>query len=244
MSDNTPTLADYARRMRALVEEDVRIAADLRELAKEMRECGHRPAVIKAIVKALVLAEDYDNPKPLENLKERAQDVAMYGAALGIEIDGFGSNRILVNYSPSPHDSDTGEVLDEAPATTEQHTASTDAAGLTPTSALASGDDPGLSSRAPRTRGAGEGDRPMRAALPNPIPSAPSQGLHGGQPCSPSPDAVPAADDTAHHTAPSNSGQSERAPDPIPLQSHIVPPSRELGVTEDILPHLVRRASA
>lgn len=132
VSDNTPTLADYARRMRALVEEDVRIAADLRELAKEMRECGHRPVVIKAIVKALVLAEDYDNPKPLEALKERAQDVAMYGAALGIEIDGFGEREPKRNgvkdsdgrgaamvdaWAPreTPHDAD-GVVIEPAAA--------------------------------------------------------------------------------------------------------------------------------
>ena len=54
------------------------------------------------------------------------------------------------------------------------------------------------------------------------VPSAPSQGLNGGQPCKPSPDAVPAADDTTPHTASSDSGQSERAPASIPVQSHII----------------------
>ncbi len=135
MVDNTPSLTDFARRMRHLVEEDVRIAADLRELAKEMRACGHRPVVVKAIVKALVLAEEYDNPKPLEALKERAQDVAVYGAALGIEIEGFGEpKRNGVNdcafpgaaamadtfdapTPPDEFDPETGEVIE--PAATE-----------------------------------------------------------------------------------------------------------------------------
>lgn len=168
MPDNASTLADYARRMRSLVEEDVRIAADLRELAKEMRDLGHRPVVLKAWIKALVLAEDYDKPSALENLKTKTQDAAMYAGALGIDIDGFGGTKhIGVNVSvATPHDPETGEVLDEAPATE--------------------------------------------------VPSAPSPGSTGGRPCTPSPDAVPAADETAPHSAPSDSGQSEQAADPIP----------------------------
>lgn len=102
MTDNAPNLADYARRMKSLVEEDVRVAADLRELAKEMRETGFQAAPLKALVKALVLAEE-GNEKPLERLKARVQDVAIYASALGIEIEGFGErNRFVVNNSDDP----------------------------------------------------------------------------------------------------------------------------------------------
>lgn len=89
MTSNAPSLSDYARRMRFLVEEDVRIAADLRELAKEMRDDGLSAASLKALVKAMVLADDGDE-KPLERLKTKIQDMAIYADALGITIDGFG----------------------------------------------------------------------------------------------------------------------------------------------------------
>jgi uncharacterized protein (UPF0335 family) len=89
---NTTTLADYARRMRSLVEEDVRIAANLRELAKEMRDDGLSAATLKALVKAMVLDDDGD-PKPLERLKVKIQDAAIYAEALGIGIDGFGETK-------------------------------------------------------------------------------------------------------------------------------------------------------
>jgi uncharacterized protein (UPF0335 family) len=115
MTDNTPTLADYARRMRALVEEDVRIAADLRELAKEMRNDGYSAATLKALVKAMVLDDDGD-PKPLERFKTKIQDAAIYAEALGIGIDGFGeTNRFDARppaAAPTSHDPDTGEVID------------------------------------------------------------------------------------------------------------------------------------
>jgi uncharacterized protein (UPF0335 family) len=92
VSDNTPTLADYARRMRALVEEDVRIAADLRELAKEIRGDGYSAATLKALVKAMVLDDDGD-PGPLDRLKTKIQDAAIYADALGIAIEGFGETN-------------------------------------------------------------------------------------------------------------------------------------------------------
>lgn len=101
MSNNSPTLSDYARRMRFLVEEDVRIAADLRELAKEMRDDGLSAASLKALVKAIVLFDD-GNEKPLERLKTKIQDMAIYADALGIAIDGFGeTNRSDVDESIS-----------------------------------------------------------------------------------------------------------------------------------------------
>jgi uncharacterized protein (UPF0335 family) len=109
------SLTDYARRMRNLVEEDRRIAADLRELAKEMRGVGYQAVVLKSIVVALVAAEEGDE-KPLEKLKARTQEVAMYADALGTPIDGFGEgerNRFGVNESDeTPHDPDTGEVIE------------------------------------------------------------------------------------------------------------------------------------
>lgn len=198
MSDtNTPTLADYARRMRSLVEEDVRVAADLRELAKEMRGDGYSAATLKALVKAMVLDDD-GNPKPLQNLKTKIQDAAIYAEALGIGIDGFGETKrfdtdVFGDMEredggwpiATPHDID-GVVIEPA---TE-------------------------------------------------IPSAPSQGLNGGQPSTASSDAVPAADASPRADL---VGQSERAPDPIPVQHRIVPPTRELGVTTDIPDFLDRR---
>jgi uncharacterized protein (UPF0335 family) len=98
---NTPSLTDFARRMRSLVQEDVRIAADLRELAKEMRDCGLSAATLKALVKAMVLAEE-GNEGPLERLKTKIQDAAIYAEALGVAIDGFGETKRIV----SDHDDD------------------------------------------------------------------------------------------------------------------------------------------
>jgi len=96
MTSNTPSLSDYARRMRFLVEEDVRIAADLRELAKEMRDDGLSAANLKALVKAIVLADE-GNEGPLERLKTKIQDLALYAEALGVPVDGFGETNCFVS---------------------------------------------------------------------------------------------------------------------------------------------------
>lgn len=111
---NQPTLSDYAHRMRSLVEEDLRIAADLREIAKEMRERGYQAVVLKAVVKAQVAQENGDE-KPMERLKARTQEIAIYADALGEPIEGFGeTKRFVVNNSDNdpPHDSETGEIIE------------------------------------------------------------------------------------------------------------------------------------
>ena len=72
----------------------------------------------------------------------------------------------LEHFDATPHDTD-GVVIETAE---ETEPASTDAAGLSNSPAPAMGDEPSSPSMAPHTCGAGEGDRPMRAALPNPIP--------------------------------------------------------------------------
>lgn len=112
---NTPTLSDYARRMRTLVEEHNRTAADLRELAKEMREGGLQAVVLKAWVTAIVKADEGDN-KPLRRLQAKTQDAAIYAEALGFPVDGFGeTKRFVVNELP-PHNPDTGEIIEPRPA--------------------------------------------------------------------------------------------------------------------------------
>ena len=106
-------LSVYADRMGRLVRQDMEIAADLRELAKEMRDVGLQAAVLKAWVKAQVKADDGDDG-PLIRLKEKTQFAAIYAEALGIPIDGFGTNQIHVNELP-PHDPATGEIKQDAP---------------------------------------------------------------------------------------------------------------------------------
>ena len=108
MSGND-ALTVYAARMRRLVEQDLEIAADLRELAKEMRDIGLQAAVLKAWVKAQIKADGGDDGS-LVRLKERTQYAALYAEALGIPIEGFSErNRLLVNDLP-PHDPETGEI--------------------------------------------------------------------------------------------------------------------------------------
>ena len=96
---NEPTLKDYARRMRTLVEGQAQYADDLRELAKEMRETGFQAAVLKAWVKAMISYESGDEG-PIDRIKARTADVALYGGILGFAVEGFGEpNRIVVNHS-------------------------------------------------------------------------------------------------------------------------------------------------
>ena len=100
MTNQPTTLKDYAIRMRTLVEGQMQYAADLRELAKEMRETGFQAAVLKAWVKAIISFDDGDE-KPLEALKARTAEVALYGDILGFAVEGFGeTNRIVVKESP------------------------------------------------------------------------------------------------------------------------------------------------
>ena len=94
---NEPTLKDYARRMRPLLEGQMQFAADLRELAKEMRETGFQAVVLKAWVKAAISYEDGDEG-PLDRLKARIDDAALYGAVLGF-CDGETKHN-LINESP------------------------------------------------------------------------------------------------------------------------------------------------
>lgn len=97
---NAPTLTNYARRMRVLVEEHERTAADLRELAKEMRDSGLQAVILKAWVKALI-KNDAGDDKPLKRLQDRTSDAAIYADALGVPVDGFGEpKRSVVNEMP------------------------------------------------------------------------------------------------------------------------------------------------
>ena len=119
MTSNTPTVSDYARRMRLLVEDDLRIAKDLRELAKEMRDDGLSAASLKALVKAIVLADD-GNEKPLERLKTKIQDMAIYADALGITIDGFGKTiRFDANPAGSLEPGEAGGLVKASPEPSE-----------------------------------------------------------------------------------------------------------------------------
>lgn len=166
---NQPTLNDYARRMRTLVEEDMRIAADLRELAKEMRDRGYQASVLKAVVKALVSQEEGDE-KPLLRLKARTAEIAMYADALGEPIDGFGErNRFVVNDLPE-HDPVTGEIIE----TESQAKAGDDEDRVAVERAEAKADAPDASELVSRDEPSGE------RALPRPSGLTPA-GAPGSQ---------------------------------------------------------------
>lgn len=153
------TVKRFADRMRHLMEQQIETATDLRGLAKEMRDEGLSAANMKALVKALILDEQGDS-KPLENLKAKIQDMALYAEALGVPVDGFGETKRFV--------SENGEPTEPA---------STEAAGLEAPPVPAMDEErSGSSSEAPHTCGAGEGDRPNeRAALPIQSPGSEAQ---------------------------------------------------------------------
>lgn len=149
MTSNQPTLASYAARMRTLVEEDLRVAADLRELAKEMREHGYQAVVLKALVKALVKYDEGDE-KPLRRLQDRAAETAMYAAALGVPVEGDDeTKRFVVNHSHdgTAFDPETGKIIETESRAKPEASA--------PKQDLPSGKDPGRHSGSRASGGAG-----------------------------------------------------------------------------------------
>jgi uncharacterized protein (UPF0335 family) len=89
----------FSDRLRVLVEEQMQIAADLRELMKEGRDVGIEGGVMKQWIKALI-QHDNGKPKALERLIQKTQDAALYAEVLGLEVPGFGeAKRFVVNQS-------------------------------------------------------------------------------------------------------------------------------------------------
>lgn len=74
---NEPTIHDFERRMRAILEEQVARAADMKELQREITSAGFSHRALKRIVRALIAADD-GNPKPLAALREDAGDTSLY----------------------------------------------------------------------------------------------------------------------------------------------------------------------
>jgi uncharacterized protein (UPF0335 family) len=83
-SNIAPTLQSFESRMTTLVSEQMRTAADLRELNHEIASAGLSHRALKKIVRAKLAADD-GNPKPLASLREDAVDLDVYLSVLAPE---------------------------------------------------------------------------------------------------------------------------------------------------------------
>lgn len=207
-------LRSYVDRVLRLREEIAALNADVSEVYKEAVGNGFDKKTLQATVKRAAQA--------LEVVEEQDTLLDLYWRAYtGTDV----ATRARAPEPPAtPHDADGVVIEDEAPSTGAAESFPASVAQLVergPRKAEVSGSTPDAGTAAvaqqveqPPCSGQAVGSNPASGSNITPeVPSAPSQGLHGGQPSDPSPDAVPAADALAHHTAPSDSGQSERAAD-------------------------------
>lgn len=109
MSNHAPTLKAFADRLRPMMEEQRSLAADLREIMKEMRDVGLDGGVLKQWLAAIIDADESGDDRKLKRLMAKTQDAAIYGDMLGHKIDGFGETKRFVVNDP-PHDPGTGEI--------------------------------------------------------------------------------------------------------------------------------------
>lgn len=74
---NEPTLQDYERRLRVIIERQLADADDMKALQTEITSAGFSHRALKRVVKAIVAA-DNGNEKPLAALREDAGDTSLY----------------------------------------------------------------------------------------------------------------------------------------------------------------------
>lgn len=72
-----PTLQDYERRLRVIIERQLADAEDMKALQQEITSAGFSHRALKRVVKAIIAADE-GNPKPLAALREDAGDTSLY----------------------------------------------------------------------------------------------------------------------------------------------------------------------